>query len=294
MSTELTTTHPLQAAIPLVTDSVNSPSTKDFYGRALREFAQWIGDRRVNRVTVNQYKSELLEKGLAASTINGKLSAIRRLALEAKFMGWLHPEEWRAIKEVENVKQSGIREGVWLNWQQVTELLNAPDGNTLKGLRDRAVLAVLVGAGLRRSECASLQFKHLRQVEGCWAIVDIVGKGNKVRSVPNIDRVKEYIDEWAEAAGISEGFVFRPVRRGGHLSGESLTSQAIYNVVKEYSDVAPHDLRRTFGKLSRKEGSDLEQIQKSLGHKHLNTTEIYLGTDQDFVDSPSSRIGRRL
>ena len=92
-----------------------------------------------------------------------------------------------------------------------------PDATTNKGLRDRAILAVLLGCGLRRSEVAPLTFKHIQQPDGRWCIVDLVGKHGRVRTVPMPTWVKVAIDAWAAAAAITEGPVFRSVNRGGRV-----------------------------------------------------------------------------
>ena len=96
---------------------------------------------------------------------------------------------------------------------------------------------------------------------------------------------KAAIDQWASSAEISSGPVFRGVNKGDRLSGESLTSQGVWRCVEKYSDVAPHDLRRTYAKLAHKGGAKLDQIQLSLGHASLTTTERYLGVHQDLHDT---------
>src|SRR5713101_4230388 len=98
--------------------------------------------------------------------------------------------------------------------RQAQELLNAPDATTKKGLRDRAILAVLLGCGLRRSEVAALTLKHIQQRDGRWCIVDLVGKHGRVRTVPMPTWVKVAIDSWTSTAGLTDGRVFRPVNRG--------------------------------------------------------------------------------
>jgi integrase len=114
---------------------------------------------------------------------------------------------------VKSVKPTGIRVGNWLSQRQAQALLNAPDITTVRGLRDRAILAVLLGCGLRRSEVAALTFAHTQQRDGRWCIVDLVGKHGRVRTVPMPTWVKVAIDAWTTAAGIAEGHVFRPVNR---------------------------------------------------------------------------------
>jgi integrase len=96
-------------------------------------------------------------------------------------------------------------------------LLNLPDTKTLKGKRDQAVLAVLLGAGLRRVEAAGLQLDQIQQRDGRWVITNLVGKHGRVRQIPIASWVKSTLDAWTEAAAISGGFVFRAISRGGRL-----------------------------------------------------------------------------
>ena len=111
---------------------------------------------------------------------------------------------------------------------------------------------------------------------------------------------KHAIEEYANAANLGEGIVFRPVNKGGRMTGEQMTEQAIYNLVGQYAEalglgrIAPHDLRRSFAKLAHKGGSGLDQIQLSLGHGSIQTTERYLGTEQDLTDAPCDHLGLRL
>ena len=168
---------------------------------------------------------------------------------------------------------------------------------TVKGLRDRAILAVLLGGGLRRSEAARLTVDHVQQREGRWVLVDITGKRNKSRTVPIPSWAKGALDSWTGAAGIREGLIFRAVNKGNRVSGQSMTPQAIYDVVSEHAGglgVAAHDLRRTFAKLAHKGGAGLDQIQLSLGHASIQTTERYLGLAQNLADAPCDRLGLKL
>jgi integrase len=131
-------------------------------------------------------------------------------------------------------------------------------------------------------------------------IVDLVGKHHRVRSVPMPNWTRAAIDVWTERAGIVDGRVFRSLRKGdGTTLGAGLSTQAIADVVAAYAgrlgiDVAPHDCRRTFAKLALKGGARLEQIQLSLGHASIRTTERCLGVEQDLTDAPCNRLGLRL
>ena len=286
----------------LVTDSLTSLNSRAAYDKALTDFLAWYqstGQRGLIKATVAEYKTYLQSLGYAPSTINQRLSAIRKLAIEAADNGLMDAQLANGVARVGGVKSSGVRTGNWLTKDQAQRLLNAPDITTLKGLRDRAILAVMLGAGLRRSEVAALTFEHIQQREGRWVIVDLIGKGKRVRTVPIPSWAKQAIDEWAQTAGISEGRIFRAVNKGDRLAGESMTSQAVQDVVKAYAkqcglELAAHDLRRTFAKLARKGGADLMQIQLTLGHASVKTTERYLGENQDLTSAPCDVLGLKL
>jgi integrase len=246
------------------------------------------------KAVVQRYKAGVLEgRGLAASSINANLAALRKLAIEAADNGLLDAEVARAIGKVKGVKVRGCRLGNWLSHEQAQALLDMPDRSTLRGLRDAALLAVLLGAGLRRAEAASLRVDHLQQREGRWVIVDLLGKGGRVRSVPIAAWVKAAIDRWLAAAGIQEGHVLRPVNKGSRIGDARMTDAGVYAVLKTYAELAPHDLRRSFAQMARKANCSIEQIQLSLGHASIQTTERYLGTRQDIADSPSDHIRLR-
>ena len=145
------------------------------------------------------------------------------------------------------------------------------------------------GRGLRRSELCALQFDHLQEREGRWVIADLIGKHGRVRTVPAPGWCKAAVDVWAEAAQLNSGCVFRPLDKSGRVIGDSLTSQSVFHLVRGYGTrldvpIAPHDLRRTFAKLAHKGRAALEQIQMSLGHESIITTERYLGVRQDLID----------
>jgi integrase len=228
------------------------------------------------------------------------MSAIRRLAAEAADNGLMVPELAAGIGRVKGVKSEGIRTGNWLTVHQAEKLINAPDLETLKGKRDRALMAVLIGCGLRREETALLTMEHVQQRDARWVVVDMKGKGGRIRTVPMPSWTKVALDEWIVAAGFSAGRVFRPVNKGDRLCGDSMTAQSIFETVKKYAaeiglkEIAPHDLRRTFAKLAHKGRAALEQIQLSLGHASIQTTERYLGVRQDLTDAPCDRLGLKL
>jgi len=157
----------------------------------------------------------------------------------------------------------------------------------------------MLGCGLRRAEVAALAYSDIVQRDGRWVIADMMGKGGRVRTVPMPSWAKSAIDAWREASGRGAGRVFVHVNRGDNLTGDGITPQAIYNLVAKYSavagvNVAAHDLRRTFAKLAHKGGAALEQIQLTLGHASIQTTERYLGVNQNLESAPCDVIGLTL
>jgi site-specific recombinase XerD len=288
----------------LVLDSVSSPITRRVYSMALDEFLTWF--RKEPRpggfckATISAWRASLETRGLGSSSIIIRMSAIRKLASEAADNGLIPPELAAGISRVKSVKSTGIRVGNWLTLRQSQALLSAPDVATVKGLRDRAILAVLLGCGLRRSEVAALTFVHVQQRDGRWCIVDLRGKHGRVRTAPMPTWTKVAIDAWASAAGVADGCVFRAVNRADVVAGERLGEKVVWQMLQQYSEavgvagVAPHDLRRTCAKLCRAAGGELEQIQLLLGHASVQTTERYLGTKQDLIHAPNDAIKLRV
>ena len=145
----------------------------------------------------------LEERGLAPGTINVRMAAVRRLAYEAADSGLLSPELAAGIHRVKGVRKLGSRLGNWLTAGEAAALWQVPDGQTLTGKRNRAILAILLGCGLRRRELAGLTLESLQRREERWAIVDLIGKGRHIRTVPVPNWVKETLDAWLTARGVS-------------------------------------------------------------------------------------------
>lgn len=260
-------------------------------------FLPWLSEQRsgFNRASVNAYVAYLQDSGITRSSINQRLAAIRKLADESAQNGLLDHPTATAIASVRNLRIEGKKTGNWLTAEQARAMIDRPDLTTRKGVRDRAMLSLLLGSGLRREEIVSLTLGHFQRREGRWVILNIVGKRNKVRTVPIADWVKEDVDRWVEKANIVDPPtpLFLRFRKGDQLVRTGVTSQTVWLVVQEYAPVtglAPHDLRRTFAKLARKGGAPLEQIQHSLGHDSIQTTENYVGAEQDFEQAPSDFI----
>ena len=290
----------LDHAKAAVLASLHSPEAQRSYRHAIHEFVGWYCSEPLlsfKKTVVTRYRIHLEDCRLAPGSTNVRLAAVRRLADEAAEAGLLSPELAAGIRRVKGSKRLGVRLGNWLTAEQARSLWQLPSAGTLKSKRDRAILAVLLGCGLRRRELSDLTLDHLQRREEHWAIMDLVGKGRHIRTVPVPDWVKRTIDDWLTEAGVTNGRLFRRVCRAGTVWGEGITEKVIWHVVKEYatkigvSKLAPHDLRRSCARLCHEAGGELEQIQFLLAHVSVQTTEKYLGCKQRLRGAVNDRIG---
>ena len=257
----------------MVLNSVASKHSKRNYAKALDEVFTLCANRSqgLSRALLMEYRAAMLEKKLSASTVNVRLSAIRKLIGEAQRNGIIGAEEAANLAGVPNLPQKGTRLGNWLTRDQAKELLTVPDRSTLKGKRDYVILSLLVGCALRRQELASLDIDGIQMREGRWVLADLRGKGGRVRTVAIPLWVKQGINAWMIAAKIEDGRLLRPLSKSGKLIGDELGDWAIWSVVEQSAKeigiehFGAHDLRRTCAKLCRKNGGDLEQIKFFLG-----------------------------
>ncbi|MFL6303216.1 MAG: tyrosine-type recombinase/integrase [Candidatus Sulfotelmatobacter sp.] len=283
----------------MVLNSVVSEHSKRNYAKALDEVFTLCANRSqgLSRALLMEYRAAMLEKKLSASTVNVRLSAVRKLVGEAQRNGIIDAEEAANLAGVPNLSQKGTRLGNWLTRDQAKELLTVPDRSKIKGERDYAILALLLGCALRRQELASLDVADIQLREGRWVVADLRGKGGRVRTVAIPLWVKKAIDAWMVAAKIEKGRLLRPLSKSGKVIGDELGDWAIWSVVEQSANeigiehFGAHDLRRTCAKLCRKNGGDLEQIKFLLGHSSIQTTERYLGSEQDIAVAVNDNLG---
>ena len=290
----------LDHAKTAVINTLGSPDSQRSYRFAIDDFVAWYcSEPRLafNKTVVLRYRLQLEARHLSASTINVRLAAVRRLAYEAADSGLLSPELAASIRRVKGPKKLGVRLGNWLTAQQGKALLSIPVGSSVRGKRDYAMLALLLGCGLRRSELVHLTMEHLQQREEHWAIVDLIGKGGHVRTVPVPAWVKAAIDIWSRLRTSKTGRLFRCVNKTGSIWGRGITEKVVWCMVRECASkaklekLAPHDLRRTCARLCHESGGELEQIQFLLGHVSVQTTERYLGCKQRLREAVNDKIG---
>lgn len=290
----------LEHAKTAVLNSLTSASGQRTYDHAIREFVVWYcSEPRLvfNRTAVLQYRIHLEQRKYAPATINLRLAAVRRIAYEAADAGLLSPELAAGIRRVKGVRRIGVRLGNWLTPEQGRRLLESATPSTSRELRDHAMVAMLIGCGLRRAELLALSLESIQQREEHWVIADLVGKGGHVRTVPIPTWVKSTVDAWTAAAAITHGRVFRAINKAGRVWGDGMSPKVLWDVVRATAaraaidKLAPHDLRRTCARLCHIAGGELDQIQFLLGHVSIQTTERYLGCKQKLRIAVNDRLG---
>jgi integrase len=174
-----------------------SKSGQRSYDRAITDFVDWYcSEPRLafNRTVVLRYRIYLEQKQYAATTINLRLAAVRRIAFEAADSGLLSPELAAGIRRVKGVRRIGVRVGNWLTTEQAKRLLAASDRGSLRGKRNHAMIAMPIGCGLRRGKLLALRVDSIQLREEHWVIADLL-QGWRIRTVPIPASVKVAVDE---------------------------------------------------------------------------------------------------
>jgi site-specific recombinase XerD len=264
----------LEQSKSAVLNSLTSPSSQRTYDHAIREFIEWYcSEPRLafNKTVVTRYRISLEQQHYASTTINLRLAAVRRLAYEAADCGLLSADLAAGIRRVKGAKRLSMPVGNWLSAEQGKRLLRTVDNASLRGKRDYATLAILLGCGLRRAELTALRVEDIQQREEHWVSADLIGKGGHIRTIPVPDWVKAGIDVWMAASGVADGILLRSINKAGRVWGCGFSPKVIWGVVKERAMIceipalAPHDLRRTCARLCHQAGGELDQIQFNWG-----------------------------
>lgn len=283
-----------------VLSSLPSLNSRRSYEHAIRDFTEWYcSEPRLafNKTVVTRYRISLEQRRYAPSTINLRLAAVRRLAYEASDCGLLSPDLAAGIRRVKGAKRLGVRVGNWLTIEQGKKLLSVHSGKHLRDLRNHAVLAMLLGCGLRRAELVAVKIEDFELREEHWVLADLIGKGRHMRTIPVPGWVKSAVDAWTDGANLGNGVLFRAIDKTGKIHGCGFTAKVIWSIVREAASncgigvLAPHDLRRTCARLCHQAGGELEQIQFLFGHVSVQTTERYLGCKQRLQNAVNDKIG---
>jgi len=291
MTTEIqTTTLPQIDPLALIAKSDKAASTKTKYTKSLVRYME-VGNLADSEAVI-AYADTLSDsaKGIFKAALglwqNAMLTSLKALS---------RPETVDDLRAVTN-RFEATREGIvtkgrakgqkahtWLSKVQVRELLDKPDTTDLLGLRDKVVLGLAVGLGLRRSEIAGARWQDIVTQPGTGKVLQVLGKGKRNRVVPIPTWLQPILTDWQSCNG-KIGYIARSVNRHGAL-GESLSDVSVFRIIAGYGAaidfplLAAHDLRRTFAQQVYEKTHDLVACQKLLGHSSIETTRLYLEVD---------------
>lgn len=290
------------AQVPPATEwfaNIDNPNTRRAYRNDLQEFIGFVGItqpeefRLVSRAHVLAWRADLERREISGGTVRRKLSALSSL------FEYLCEQNAVASNPVDGVKRPKVEsyEGKTpaLGDAQARRLLKQPAGDSLKSLRDRALLSVLLHQGLRRQEASSLTVPDIHQRRGVPHL-RIHGKGGKVRYIPLHPAAQAALSDYLDAAGHTTGPVFKPIRnnRTGDLN-RALSPDGIYKIVCGYSaelglPSGVHVTRATAATNALEHEADIAKVQEWLGHADISTTRMYDKRKSRPEDSPTYRV----
>jgi site-specific recombinase XerD len=271
------------------------------YGKAIKDLFSWLDSRGNPPLTEEACRNHLTylqSQGYASATLNQRLSALRKLVVEAADLQLLPLAHAVQICRIHNIRKTATSPAIALNRQKMEELINVPDGHTNKGKRDRLLLALLIGCALRRGEVVNLDLDDIEYVDSRAALIRISRANGGLRSVLMPDWVEEALSAWLLAVSIKQGPILRAVSRQGNVATGRLSSQTVLDIVRKYGErigltVRPEDLRRTCAKLCKTGDADLDPIRLLLGHSSLATTERYLSVRENIATVSNERVNLR-
>ncbi|MDP8285564.1 MAG: site-specific integrase [Candidatus Electryonea clarkiae] len=283
------------------------PSTKKQYIKAIERYLE-TGGRMTDPAALVNYAS-----AVSNSTRSYLAAAVTRMAQEMELLakGSATPDNIdliqaavfraQALQSSIKVRQSqGERAHTWLNRLEAEKLLKScfkrssgkPEFK-IYSMRDRLAIGLMMAAGLRREESASIQFTDVVK-QNQRAVLNVKGKGAKDRVVPINKNLAEAIIDWGFLIG-TDGFILRSLGRN-KKPGESISTTGLYYIVQKRGamigkpELQPHDLRRTYAELGRRAGVPISQISKLLGHASIETTQDYLNIELDLETTISDFV----
>ncbi|MDH5573174.1 MAG: tyrosine-type recombinase/integrase [Gammaproteobacteria bacterium] len=283
--------------------NIDNPQTRRAYKNALQDFMVFTGIqqpeefREVTRAHIIAWRDELVGRNLSAMTIRHRLAALSSL------FEYLCEKNTVTHNPVKGVKRPAVEsyEGKTpaLGDHQARQLLDTPDSGSLKGKRNRAILAALLYHALRRDELCRLKVKDFKQERRGVPHLKVSGKGGKTRYVPLHPAASGLIHDYLEAAGHAleeNGALFRSISNNRVVSSQkAITPDAVYKMVREYSEklgfkIGAHALRATAATNALDHQADIAKVQEWLGHANIATTRIYDHRKTRPEDSPTFKV----
>lgn len=218
----------------------------------------------------------------APTTAKKMISALKGTLKECWRLGLMDAESYQRAVDLKSIKVQKVdaaERGRHITSGEIIALVNACLDGSSAGIRDAALLAVAYTGGLRRNELSALTVADYNPTEGMITVTG--GKGGKDRTVYLPDSALDALGDWLQVRGVTPGALFTRIRKGGNLSLDGMTEQAIYDIMRTRADQAgvtnftPHDLRRTYAGDMLDHGADLSTVQKLMGHSSPQTTAQY-------------------
>jgi integrase/recombinase XerD len=283
--------------------NISNPNTRRVYENAIGDFMRFTGIvrpeefRTVTRAHIIAWRDELAQRGLGGSTIRNRLASLASLF---EYLCEKNAVTHNPVKGVERPRtESGEGKTPAIGDHQARELLAAPDKDTIKSKRDRAILSTLLFHALRREELCKLKVRDFRHARKGVPHLKVSGKGGKTRYVPLHPGTNGLINDYLDIAGHGtdeNGALFRPVRNNttGQLDG-AITPDGIYKLVRIYSaalgfKIGAHALRATAATNALDHQADIAKVQEWLGHANIATTRIYDHRRTRPEDSPTFKV----
>jgi integrase/recombinase XerD len=283
--------------------NLSNPSTRRAYENAVKDFMRFAGIvrpeefRTVTRAHIIAWRDDLVRRELGGSTIRHRLASLASLF---EYLCEKNAVTHNPVKGVERPKtESGEGKTPALGDHQARKLLDAPEADTIKSKRDRAILSTLLFHALRREELCKLKVKDFRHARKGVPHLKVSGKGGKTRYLPLHPGTHGLINDYLDVAGHGtdeNGALFRPIRnnRTGKLD-RAITPDGIYKLVRAYSaalgfEIGAHALRATAATNALDHQADIAKVQEWLGHANIATTRIYDHRRTRPEDSPTFKV----
>src|SRR5882757_2841973 len=283
--------------------NIGNPNTRRAYENAIKDFMRFTGIirpeefRTVTRAHIIAWRDQLVWRGLGGSTIRHRLASLASLF---EYLCEKNAVTHNPVKGVERPKtESGEGKTPAIGDHQARKLLAAPQADTIKSKRDRAILSTLLFHALRREELCKLKVRDSRHARKGVPHLKVSGKGGKTRYLPLHPGTQGLIHDYLDAAGhgLDEaGALFRPVRnnRTGRLE-TAITADGVYRLVRGYSaqlgfQIGAHALRATAATNALDHQADIAKVQEWLGHANISTTRIYDHRKTRPEDSPTFKV----
>ena len=283
--------------------NIRNLHTRRAYQNAIKDFMLFTGIKRpeefrnVTRAHVIGWRDDLGNRALIGTSIRHRLAALSSLFQYLCDENAVTHNPVKGVKRPKN--ESGVGKTPALGDAQARKLLVAPAEKTLKGMRDRAILATLLYHALRREELCKLRVKDFQHERRGVAHLRVSGKGEKTRYVPLHGVAEDLIRDYLKEAGHGtdhSGALFRPLRdsRGGGRK-KAITPDGVYKLVRKYSallgfEIGAHALRATAATNALDHEADIAKVQEWLGHANISTTRIYDHRKTRPEDSPTFKV----